>query len=184
VLIIKQPAYLGSFPDVSGRPPLFPHVGMFELVMFAINSLISSPPASPIRDLGLMDAVRLAWDQLTGELYGPLSYVPILCRLAATLLAAPFAICIALDVIAYTIARTLHLSMSPLRVPRSPLSMQTAPPEVSTFDVDPEPLVHHDAQGARSLLLQDDERGDVLLWRTVEKEQASHEMSFHDLNLA
>ncbi|RXK40078.1 hypothetical protein M231_02718 [Tremella mesenterica] len=35
-------------------------------------------------------------------------------------MAAPFALCIALDLIAYGIARTLHLSMLPRRVPRSP----------------------------------------------------------------
>ncbi|ORX37199.1 hypothetical protein BD324DRAFT_650805 [Kockovaella imperatae] len=67
----------------------------------------------------------------------PLTYFQVVCRILALLLLAPFALCIALDVTAYAIARTLHLSMSHQRVPRSPGS-QVIPilteGEIATFD--------------------------------------------------
>lgn len=64
-----------------------------------------------------------------------MTQIPLFFRLLSVLLAAPFLVFIALDLIAYgeharqalltppAIARTLHLSMSQLRVPRSPPSV-------------------------------------------------------------
>ncbi|WWC65585.1 uncharacterized protein I303_108203 [Kwoniella dejecticola CBS 10117] len=54
------------------------------------------------------------------QLPGLLSYFPFICRLLAFILFAPFGLCIILDIIAYAIARTLHLSITQRRVPRSP----------------------------------------------------------------
>lgn len=54
------------------------------------------------------------------EILSILLYLPFLCRVFAFLLAAPVALFITLDLIAYGIARTLHLSMSAERVPRTP----------------------------------------------------------------
>ncbi|KAK8849437.1 hypothetical protein IAR55_004769 [Kwoniella newhampshirensis] len=65
------------------------------------------------------------WEYIQPELPGPLSYFPFACRLAAFLLFAPFCFAIALDIIAYAIARTLHLSISQHRVPRSPPTLAT-----------------------------------------------------------
>ncbi|WWC73424.1 uncharacterized protein I206_107391 [Kwoniella pini CBS 10737] len=48
------------------------------------------------------------------------SYFTFACRLSAFILFAPFGLCIILDIIAYAIARTLHLSITQRRVPRSP----------------------------------------------------------------
>ncbi|WRT69410.1 uncharacterized protein IL334_006396 [Kwoniella shivajii] len=59
-------------------------------------------------------------DYLSIQLPGPLAYFPFICRLIAFLLFAPVGLCIILDVIAYGIARTLHLSITQRRVPRSP----------------------------------------------------------------
>ncbi|KAI9634739.1 uncharacterized protein MKK02DRAFT_27897 [Dioszegia hungarica] len=57
----------------------------------------------------------------------PVNYLPFIFRLIAFLIAFPFALFIALDAIAYGIARTLHLSTSQRRVPRSPLSINSLP---------------------------------------------------------
>lgn len=54
--------------------------------------------------------------------------IPFIFRIAAFSIAMPFAFCIALDAIAYGIARTLHLSISARRVPRSPMSVSTETP--------------------------------------------------------
>lgn len=106
----------------------------------------------------LLNGALLVWARLTPPLPGVLRFVrpltctvirelttqlPLLCRIAAFLMAAPFALCIALDIVAYgkslpfrlrafqlipssAIARTLHLSMSQQRVPRSPLHHPSA----------------------------------------------------------
>ncbi|WVO23297.1 uncharacterized protein IAS62_004647 [Cryptococcus decagattii] len=61
------------------------------------------------------------WEQvLYPELPGILAYFPFACRLAAFTLFTPFGVCIILDIVAYAIARTLHLTITPRRVPRSP----------------------------------------------------------------
>ncbi|WVF68889.1 hypothetical protein IAT40_003662 [Kwoniella sp. CBS 6097] len=62
-------------------------------------------------------------EYLSPQLPGLLSYFPFAFRLAAFILFAPFGLCIILDIIAYAIARTLHLSITQRRVPRSPPSI-------------------------------------------------------------
>nr|ODN95436.1 hypothetical protein L204_03975 [Cryptococcus depauperatus CBS 7855] len=63
------------------------------------------------------------WEQpLYAQLPGVLAVFPFLCRIAAFALFAPFGVGIGLDIVAYAIARTLHLSITPRRVPRSPPS--------------------------------------------------------------
>lgn len=71
----------------------------------------------------VVDLLAQSSTLLFPELPGLLTYLPFACRLAALLLAAPIALCIALDIVAYAIARTLHLSISQQRVPRSPRSI-------------------------------------------------------------
>ncbi|WOO76796.1 N-acetylglucosaminyl-phosphatidylinositol de-N-acetylase [Vanrija pseudolonga] len=73
--------------------------------------------------MSFVETARTVAGYLNPSLPFPFNYIPLFFRLLSVLLAAPFLVFIALDLIAYAIARTLHLSMSQLRVPRSPPSV-------------------------------------------------------------
>ncbi|KAL1413111.1 N-acetylglucosaminyl-phosphatidylinositol de-N-acetylase [Vanrija albida] len=73
--------------------------------------------------MSFVETARTVAGYLNPSLPFPFNYIPLFFRLLSVLLAAPFLVFIALDLIAYAIARTLHLSMSSLRVPRSPPSV-------------------------------------------------------------
>ncbi|KAK1925828.1 hypothetical protein DB88DRAFT_485276 [Papiliotrema laurentii] len=82
-------------------------------------------------------ALSMVWQVLSLQATEGIHLLPFVCRLLAFLLAAPFAICIVLDIIAYAIVRTLHLSMSQQRIPRSPLSASVV------LESDMEPTATH-----------------------------------------
>ncbi|GMK53998.1 hypothetical protein CspeluHIS016_0105840 [Cutaneotrichosporon spelunceum] len=80
----------------------------------------------------VLEAARRAWTFLVApELPTPFNYVPLAFRLLAYMIAAPFVLFIALELVAYVITRTLHISISNLRVPRSP---PAAPRELEDDD--------------------------------------------------
>lgn len=83
----------------------------------ALGGLVTSGAGEgigKIQEMGL-----LTWI-LDPPLPGPLAYVPFLCRFVAALILAPLVVLMLLDLIAYLIARTLHLYPTRIRLPRSP----------------------------------------------------------------
>ncbi|BEI97084.1 hypothetical protein CcaverHIS631_0206730 [Cutaneotrichosporon cavernicola] len=82
--------------------------------------------------MALLETARRTWTLLVSpELPVPFNYVPLAFRLLAYMIAAPFVLFIALELVAYVITRTLHISISNLRVPRSP---PAAPRELEDDD--------------------------------------------------
>ncbi|CAK9784579.1 LmbE-like protein [Cutaneotrichosporon oleaginosum] len=68
-----------------------------------------------------LETARRTWTLLVApELPTPFNYVPLVFRLLALAIAAPFVLFIMLEMVAYVITRTLRISISNLRVPRSP----------------------------------------------------------------
>lgn len=92
-------------------------------------SSFSSPSSSLPPPLECKTSRRRRLLDLLSFLHSPplpplLAPIPFLFRLAASILAAPFALCVALDVVAYLVARGLGLRFRDIRLPKSPAELE------------------------------------------------------------